>query len=297
VTVFDDRVELNGREYLLTPDVRAVADSAGNLSRTRRHTLTRFALLGPLSVFTPKAKKHDDRELFLLVEAPDWAEVVECPADAQAKVRGLAQQINVAARNVDATRAERRIRVAETKRALETVSSDKTAIAAATEQMREQHESNAAVATELRALDEALSGVLDLDARYVRGARATQVAVSEEIAAPPTDPGASHVRALPWTKRTPAQLPASTSTDDSQDDVLSVTPSWVAESPSIGAGDFGAVGSTVSEPGLGTQDDEGGPSGSPDVLTQLRELGELRREGLVTDVEFEDAKKQLLARI
>ena len=52
--------------------VRAVVDAVGVIAVTRRHTVTRLALLGPFSLFTPKATTHDNRELYFLVEHPQW---------------------------------------------------------------------------------------------------------------------------------------------------------------------------------------------------------------------------------
>jgi hypothetical protein len=119
VKLFDDRIVANGRTWPLTPELTATVDTAGNLSRTRRHTLTRFALLGPLSLFAPKGTKHDDRELFLLLEAPDWAEIVKCDKNAQSQTRSLAQAINLAARNVHEALRDREQRIAHAENNLE----------------------------------------------------------------------------------------------------------------------------------------------------------------------------------
>lgn len=40
--LYDDRIDVNGKSFPLTPEVQATVDTAGNLSSTRRHTLTRF---------------------------------------------------------------------------------------------------------------------------------------------------------------------------------------------------------------------------------------------------------------
>ncbi|MGA9279400.1 SHOCT domain-containing protein [Ilumatobacter sp.] len=37
------------------------------------------------------------------------------------------------------------------------------------------------------------------------------------------------------------------------------------------------------------------PAAAPDPITQLRELGELRRSGVLTDAEFESMKASILA--
>jgi len=46
----------------------------------------------------------DKRELYLHVEAETWAETVELHPEKGKQPRGLAQAINVAARNIDAVR-------------------------------------------------------------------------------------------------------------------------------------------------------------------------------------------------
>jgi hypothetical protein len=275
--------------------VRAVVDSPGNLSRTRRHTLTRFAMLGPFAAFAPKATKHDDRELFLLVEAPDWAEMVQCPADAQAKVRALAQKINLAARNVNATRATRRIRVAEAGSALQAVRADRAGIIAATERLRAEHGSQAAIAAEMRALDQALGTVSELDARYVRSARSTYAKVSEEISTAPMDPGASRPSALPWNKAAPAQPLSEESSVEAQHDFQIGADAMANDAPS--GGDEGLLGEAVAEERPASGPNVGASPGEPDVLRKLRDLGELRSAGVLTNAEFDDAKRQLLARI
>jgi hypothetical protein len=101
IQLFEDSIIAMGRRHPLNPNVTAAIDTAGNLSHTRRHTLTRFALFGAFSVFAPKNTKHDDRELFILLEAPDWAEVVKVNADSQMAARKLVQAINLTARHVN----------------------------------------------------------------------------------------------------------------------------------------------------------------------------------------------------
>jgi hypothetical protein len=99
--------------YLATPQgsgstrgASATVDTAGNLSVTKRPTLTRMAaggvLLGPLgavgSLAFQKRKDVDARELYLMVETEEFAAVVKCPVDDGMKARQFAAAITTAGR-------------------------------------------------------------------------------------------------------------------------------------------------------------------------------------------------------
>ena len=150
LVVYNDRLVVKGIEHPMCPEVVATVDTAGNLSRTRRHTLTRFALIGLFSVFTPKATKHDDRELFLLLEGPDWAELIELNPDQQKKARLLAQSINLAARTSESTVAEREARVAAAREELERARLNLGDIEQAEQRLREAYFSDAILESALK---------------------------------------------------------------------------------------------------------------------------------------------------
>lgn len=117
VALYDDyRVMTPEGEHDITESTKATVDTAGNLSVTRRGTLTRFALLGfgPALLFKKK-DVHDRRELYLLLEDSEWASVVACNPDEGLSARKLAQAINLAAQSSprsqedrDSLRTERR---------------------------------------------------------------------------------------------------------------------------------------------------------------------------------------------
>src|SRR4051812_13894863 len=74
----------------LTPEVLATVDTAGNLAVTKRITLTRLAAGGIVGgLVFQKKQKHDSRELYLMVEGPDFAILQECSPEDGAKVRKL----------------------------------------------------------------------------------------------------------------------------------------------------------------------------------------------------------------
>jgi hypothetical protein len=110
VTLFEESVKLPGGLRRLSEQTDATVDTAGNLMTTRRYTLTRFALLGPLSLFAPKKTHDDKRELYLLVEDPGWAEVVKLKPDHGQQARTMAQQIKLAARNLPTAKTQRAAR-------------------------------------------------------------------------------------------------------------------------------------------------------------------------------------------
>lgn len=93
--------------------VTVTFDTAGNLSETKRTTLTRLAVgglvLGPLGAILalgfPKRRTVDNRELYLLVEAGAASCVVQVRPDDGGRVRAFAVQVNAAASGVERARA------------------------------------------------------------------------------------------------------------------------------------------------------------------------------------------------
>jgi hypothetical protein len=116
--------------------VKASCDTASNMVSTQRATLTRMAagglLLGPLgavlSLGFQKKDVQDHRELYLLIEAPTFASVVECPAQEGAKARKFAVLVNLAASTVEQTRAARPAQLAQVEADLSRVRSLELAV-------------------------------------------------------------------------------------------------------------------------------------------------------------------------
>jgi hypothetical protein len=96
-------------------EVRATVDTAGNLSETKRATLTRLGLgglvLGPLGAVLAlgfqKRRTVDHRELYLLIEAGPASCVLQIEPDAGAQVRAFATRINAVAAGVAHARERR----------------------------------------------------------------------------------------------------------------------------------------------------------------------------------------------
>ena len=118
IKVYEDRVVTPEGVHPMDEQVRAVVDAAGVIAVTRRHTLTRFALLGPFSLFTPKATTHDNRELYFLVEHPQWASLVKLKPNAGMAARKVCATLNLAARQASANRSGRAQRISEFDRQL-----------------------------------------------------------------------------------------------------------------------------------------------------------------------------------
>lgn len=93
--------------FAISPTVKAEVESAGNMSFTRRPTLSRAIagglLLGPLgalgaTVFAPKATSHDGRELYMFVEGPDFYYGHGASPNDGLALREFAAAVNLAAR-------------------------------------------------------------------------------------------------------------------------------------------------------------------------------------------------------
>lgn len=137
VVLFEDRIQTPRGTYWLDEQTHASVETAGNLEVTRRHTLTRAAVLGPASYFTPKATKHDSRELYLIVEHPNWSSVTKLDPNKGLPARQLAAKLNVAARQAKAASERRKQRVAQARADLARVETDTAEIMAAQSRLQE----------------------------------------------------------------------------------------------------------------------------------------------------------------
>ena len=196
VTVFDDRINANGKTLMLRADVEATVDTAGNLSRTRRYTLTRFALLGPFSVFTPKGTKHDDRELFLLIESAEWAELVKCRTDQQAQIRSLAQSINLASRQLEKALADRRQRVEIAQKSLDDARRNTDAIEQARRDVKATDSDRDAISERRGELERLVKEYPDEGSKDVAKARKALAAVDAILAGTLESPPVQHADEL-----------------------------------------------------------------------------------------------------
>ncbi|GAB48284.1 hypothetical protein MOPEL_069_00390 [Mobilicoccus pelagius NBRC 104925] len=134
---------LNGNSRSLTPDVTAALDQTGDITAyvTNRSTLTRIVAGGAVAgvggaLVGGLAKKNthrqiDNRELYLMVLAEGWQEVVKLDPTQGEKARALMQSINVAAPNSPTAHAQQAEAIAAAETALEQVKADTAAVDAA----------------------------------------------------------------------------------------------------------------------------------------------------------------------
>lgn len=117
--------------------VTATVDTAGNLAVTRRGTITRTVLLGGIGgLIFKKATRHDTRELYLLVEAPNSADLIQCRPDDGPKVRQIAVQINSASRGYASALEAHEQDVAQAERELQLLRDDRAAVEEAEAKLR-----------------------------------------------------------------------------------------------------------------------------------------------------------------
>lgn len=115
VSVNELMITLNGQSFALNDQIRATVDTAGNLATSSRSTFTRVAggavLFGPVGAIVgasaKKNKIHDTRELYLMIESPQFGAAITCNPDHGPRVRQLAVAINNAGRQVEQMTAYR----------------------------------------------------------------------------------------------------------------------------------------------------------------------------------------------
>lgn len=141
----------------------AAVDTAGNLAVKSRATLTRMAaggvLLGPLgAILSLGFKKHkaiDTRELYLLVETPEFASVIKCNPDKGAQARNFAALINTAAAQAAIAESKRPQAIADARTRLESIHADTSTVDAARRGLAQAE----ADSEGLRAIDAARTGL------------------------------------------------------------------------------------------------------------------------------------------
>lgn len=123
VSLYQTRLVIDGRLVPLDISVRAGVDATGTVTRHSRSTLTRMAtgglLFGVAGGVLPgaigavaggmlkKEVKHDDRELYLVIEGDTFAGVIACHPEQGMAARRFAASVNEHAKSAE--RAEPRI--------------------------------------------------------------------------------------------------------------------------------------------------------------------------------------------
>ncbi len=125
-----------GGTWDLTDQTKARVDTAGNLATNSRSTLTRIAtggvLLGPVGALigatAKKRTKEDARELYLLIEDPNFGALVQCDPNDGPKVRQLALQIEQTAREAAKLKEQRASSIQKCNKNLEIAEADTASI-------------------------------------------------------------------------------------------------------------------------------------------------------------------------
>ncbi len=126
--LYENRVETpQGTAYFESEQVTAMADTAGNIARTQRITLTRLVAGGVIGgIIFPKKKVHDDRELYLVVEAQSFSSAIDCKPDKGNAVRQLAVAIGNASKNWPNVKQAREMAIQQAEESLAAVSEQST---------------------------------------------------------------------------------------------------------------------------------------------------------------------------
>jgi len=147
-TLFDTELRVSGRIIHYSPALHARVEATGNTAVSSRTTATRVGagalVAGPVgAVVGAVAKKNkviDAKELYLLLEDVEWAEVVTCKSERGQQVRSLAQQVNLAAGRVEDARMLRKQEVVKAKSELALTEANTTGLMDARAVAIEMHE-------------------------------------------------------------------------------------------------------------------------------------------------------------
>jgi len=90
-----------------------------------------LGLLAGAAARKGKTQTVDTRELYLLIEGDDWADLIKCNPNHGETARAFAQQINVAARNAERVKGDRVLRVQDLTERLAAVEADRSGIESA----------------------------------------------------------------------------------------------------------------------------------------------------------------------
>jgi hypothetical protein len=128
VTLYENRIVTPDGKAALSDEVRADVDTAGNLAVSSRVTATRLVTLGVFAFAFKKKKTHDSRELYLVVETPEFMTVRQIDANLGAKARSFVAQIMTAARQAEGNAETKHRAVEEAKQERSQIQQDTSAI-------------------------------------------------------------------------------------------------------------------------------------------------------------------------
>lgn len=164
VTLYEDRIETPDGVAELSDEVRADVDTAGNLAMSSRVTATRLVTLGVFAFAFKKKKKHDTRELYLVVETPEFMTVRQIDPNLGPRARSFVAQITTATRQAETS--------AEAKR---------QAVGAATEERKRVHQDTAAIDSAWRELEDAEADTQEVERLRAEVERLSRAEVSPSV--------------------------------------------------------------------------------------------------------------------
>ena len=138
IRLFEDRVQTpQGVASFMDGPVSSTVDTAGNIAVSQRITLTRLLAGGIIGgIIFPKKNKTDSRELYLLVQTPQFASMIECKPEHANRVRQLAVQISNTSLQAESLRVARQNAIDTAEKHLGEVSeSRQAALAASSKQL------------------------------------------------------------------------------------------------------------------------------------------------------------------
>jgi hypothetical protein len=102
----------DGTAYFKDGPIAATVDTAGNIAVSQRITLTRLVAGGVIGgLVFPKKKMTDTRELYLMVQTPTFASLVECMPKEGSSVRQVANGVNNMSRAWQNAAVQRQARI------------------------------------------------------------------------------------------------------------------------------------------------------------------------------------------
>ena len=318
VTLHEGSLEIDRVRHLFDGPVEALAETRGAITRQKRSMLTRSAygaVTFGVGFFATKTKKHDDREVCLVVETPNWAEIaLYSPALQKDAVRFAKEIERVGNEWVAAAPTRRREAAALAARIKE--------VRAANQNLVEQIQAADEVLRELEAKDDVRNAVKMFKARYpdysnvmlYAGALSTVQDIERLIAAHTREGVAGGANdAADELRRESGQVSARTvqlrefRTESlglmvrrSFNDAARTLGRWQSRPPSVNDDDHVIdLDELIAEAAAG-QDEPGPPLESaavpaaPDPVEQLQKLADLHAQGVLSAEEFTAAKAKLL---
>lgn len=317
VTLYPNRIVMNGVVRQLSPGMKTVAETRGNINRAKRSLLTRsavgvatFPISFGLGFFaTPKTKKHDDREVVLIVEGSDWAEMATYSPALQRDVVRFAKEIETTAEEWAAGQSERLPKAAAVAQRIRDVHENSAELNAALDALESVRSEQAPQ----EALDRVQARIGDDDLKVSRDTRKRIEAAQSEVADLSVAPPTAEAQGTDWWR--PSLTIAALKTESmgllfrrSANDVGRSLGRWQSNPASGPAGggnmpleDLLVIAETAQVPiAPGTAGPLPPPAAIPpssggDTVEALGRLAEMRTAGLLTDEEFAAAKARLLA--